>query len=267
MNQRYRLTSFCRQTVGTWPSAASWILVFTLNLCGSGAVAEEPLTSAPELQEVSDLAQPEVTAEDKEKVPPESPPSGQKPLDESTDPPPAGGAEKLVGDEEDPLQLIDEALTAMDEAAAELEASPPSDKAVERQNHAVEQLKKLLESAQQQQQQQQQQSQNQSQQQRSQKNRNQSRQKSQGRDGQEPMGADGRRRQDDENSRESSERVDGARQGRPTDSPLTGPRTNAVWGHLPPREQDALFRSLSDKFIPEYEAMIRKYYDALAEEK
>jgi hypothetical protein len=180
------------------------------------------------LKEVSDLAVPEAT-DDKpaEPTPPDVP----------------GGAETLLGGEEDPLKLLDEALAAMDEAAEELAGDTTTDKAVEHQEHAIEQLKKLLEAAQQSQSKQQQSSKKNS------SSQGQPQDHSQGQDPQQsssdPMGASGKRRQDDDKSGDASERVDGATQA--SDGALgPGGKTNAVWGHLPPREQEALFRSLSD---------------------
>lgn len=38
----------------------------------------------------------------------------------------------------------------------------------------------------------------------------------------------------------------------------------SVWGHLPPRVQDELKRSFSERFVPRYEEAIRRYYEALA---
>lgn len=229
--------------------------LLSLGLCAPVNSAE-PAKPAPEatmesepVKEVSDLAVPEPT------TPPEEKPPG--PMPEET----PGGAETLLGGDEDPLKLLDDALTAMDEAAEELASDTATDKAVEHQQHAVEQLKKLLEAAQQ--------SQSKQVQQKNSSNKDQSQDRSKGQDQQsssDPMGAGGKRRKDDDKSGESSERVDGATKS--ADGPLgPGGKTNAVWGHLPPREQEALFRSLSDKFLPEYEGMIRKYYEALAEEK
>ncbi|MEW4526746.1 hypothetical protein [Maioricimonas sp. JC845] len=41
---------------------------------------------------------------------------------------------------------------------------------------------------------------------------------------------------------------------------------DAVWGHLPPRVQEEMRRSFSERYLPEYEAMIRSYYETLAEQ-
>jgi len=39
----------------------------------------------------------------------------------------------------------------------------------------------------------------------------------------------------------------------------------SVWGHLPPKVQEELQRSFSERFAPKYEELIRRYYEALAE--
>lgn len=230
------------------------LLVTYSYLVGAVTVAAEPApkTEPTEpVKEVSDLALPEPKVE---------------PEPETKDDPLPGGAESLLTGDEDPLQLLDDALTSMDEAADELANDTATERAVEHQKHAVDQLKKLLEAAQKQQSSQQQQNSSQSSQRNSSNRDQQSRDRQNGPQSSDSQGANGKRRQDDQNSKESSEGVEGATQS--TDGPLgAGAKTNAVWGHLPPREQEALFRSLSDKFLPEYEAMIRKYYEALAEEK
>jgi hypothetical protein len=40
---------------------------------------------------------------------------------------------------------------------------------------------------------------------------------------------------------------------------------HSVWGHLPPKVQEELERSFSERFAPKYEELIRRYYEALAE--
>ncbi len=146
----------------------------------------------------------------------------------------------VAGRDEDPLKLLDEALAAMDEAAEELAGDTTTDKAVEHQEHAVEQLKKLLEAAQQSQS-------KQNQPQNSKKNssgKGQPQDHSQGQDPQQfssdPMGANGKRRQDDDKSGEASERVDGATQA--ADGTLgPGGKTNAVWGTCLPASRRRCF--------------------------
>jgi hypothetical protein len=40
-----------------------------------------------------------------------------------------------------------------------------------------------------------------------------------------------------------------------------------AWGHLPPREQQQLQADFSAEFLPEYDEQIRRYYEALAEQR
>lgn len=74
----------------------------------------------------------------------------------------------------------------------------------------------------------------------------------------------GQRRQDQKEAAESTERTQG---GVPTDVDRKNQRrvlTDAVWGHLPPRVREQLNRSISDRYLPEYEALVKRYYEALA---
>lgn len=38
----------------------------------------------------------------------------------------------------------------------------------------------------------------------------------------------------------------------------------AVWGHLPPRLRDRMLGAFSERFLPQYDELVRKYYEALA---
>lgn len=76
--------------------------------------------------------------------------------------------------------------------------------------------------------------------------------------------AGGQRRQDQKDAAESTERTEG---GIPTEAERKNQRrvlTDAVWGHLPPRIREQLNRSISDRYLPEYEALVKRYYEALA---
>lgn len=180
---------------------------------------------------------------------------------EAPDDLPAPNAEPKLESPSDPEALLDAALEAMDQAVQELEGDAPTSKAVADQQMAVDRLKELLAAA----------SQSQSGNSKSSsKNKPASEPDSLEENPSESSSSDpngsGGRRSDDENSAESSENVAG-----PT-LPGTGvlapgAKANNVWGHLPPREREALFRSLSDNFLPEYEAQIKRYYEALAERK
>jgi hypothetical protein len=38
----------------------------------------------------------------------------------------------------------------------------------------------------------------------------------------------------------------------------------AVWGHLPPRLRDRMHGAFSERFLPQYDDLVRSYYEALA---
>lgn len=178
---------------------------------------------------------------------------------EPTLPPPE---EPLADPLSDAEALLDDALAAMDQAVLALDSDDPTTAAVQSQQLAVDRLKELLEAA----------SKSPSSNNSSPKSKKSSSspdgadsKHGKSSDSSDPSG-NGGRRSDDQNSAESSENVAG---------PMTsgsgvlapGARGNSVWGHLPAREQESLLRSLSDTFLPEYEAQIRRYYEALAEKK
>lgn len=223
--------------------------------------AEEAIEQRAKVQEASPVA-PDTPA-----TPSAEPPISPAPT-EGTAPPaeprealPDPSAEPMPEAPSDPEALLNAALEAMDQAAQALEEDAPTAQAVANQQTAVDRLKELLAAA------------SQSpvgnssspSQQKPSSEPSPSEEKSSESSTSDPNGSGGRR-SDDENSAESSENVAG-----PT-APGTGvlapgAKANNVWGHLPPREREALFRSLSDNFLPEYEAQIKRFYEALAEQK
>ena len=234
-----------------WIAAA--IVVFAM---GSWVVAAEP-TPPP----VSEATQADVVAESAATDP--APPK-DAPLPQPEEPGanvPTPDAEAMVEELSAAEVLLDEALAAMDAAVLELDGDEPTQAAVLSQQLAVDRLKELLEAASQS-------SQNSPQKKNSSTTadpsdpQNEPPQESSSSD---PSGGGGRRA-DDQNSAESSENVTGPTM---TGSGVLAPgaRANSVWGHLPARDREALFRSLSDSFLPEYEAQIRRYYEAIAEKK
>jgi hypothetical protein len=38
----------------------------------------------------------------------------------------------------------------------------------------------------------------------------------------------------------------------------------AAWGHLPPKVREQMRSAISEEFLPEYDELIRRYYEALA---
>ncbi len=224
----------------------------------SSAIAAEP-TSPPEPEVIAAEAASDSAPADPTPLKDESPPT---PAELGADAPTLD-AEAMVEELSGAEVLLDEALTAMDAAVLELDSDAPTQAAVQSQQLAVDRLKELLAAASQSQ---------------SSKNSPKNKNSSPNSDPSDPQNkpppessssdpsGSGGRRADDQNSAESSENVAG---------PMTpgtgvlapGARGNSVWGHLPAREQESLLRSLSDTFLPEYEAQIRRYYEALAERK
>jgi hypothetical protein len=67
----------------------------------------------------------------------------------------------------------------------------------------------------------------------------------------------------EEASRDSTERTE---KGEPVAPDLAAPRKLAkdVWGHLPPALREELLNVYSEKYLPKYEDLVRRYYEALA---
>jgi hypothetical protein len=71
-------------------------------------------------------------------------------------------------------------------------------------------------------------------------------------------------RRNEGKSAESQERTDAAR----TPTAEQARRLQAikdVWGHLPPHVREAMLNSVSEKYLPKYEDLVKKYYEDLAE--
>ncbi len=195
---------------------------------------------------------PAVIADTSENKPPVADPQPEIPNPPAPqDQPPESSTRPAVDDTHDPERILNAALEAMDQAALELDRDSPTQQAVQDQELAVELLRKLLSTPQ--------------------SSLNPPKpSSSDAPSDQQPQGSNAEsngsngRRTDDENSKESSENVVGPSEAG-TSSLIPQARGNNVWGHLPRREQESLLRSLSDNFLPEYEAQIKRYYEALAE--
>jgi hypothetical protein len=81
----------------------------------------------------------------------------------------------------------------------------------------------------------------------------------------ESAGGEGREPSTDPNapSRESSERTTAAEEGEAARQQRMGLAT-AAWGHLPPKVREQMRSAISEEFLPEYDELIRRYYEALA---
>jgi hypothetical protein len=64
---------------------------------------------------------------------------------------------------------------------------------------------------------------------------------------------------------DSSNRLGKAEAARP-DPELFKRMMKDTWGHLPARDREQMLQTTPDKFLPQYELMIEKYYQRLAEE-
>ncbi|HEY2251928.1 MAG TPA: hypothetical protein VGH74_12740 [Planctomycetaceae bacterium] len=73
---------------------------------------------------------------------------------------------------------------------------------------------------------------------------------------------DGRRNQG--KSADSQERTDAARVIE--EKARRAQMIKDVWGHLPPHVREAMLNSVSEKYLPKYEELVKKYYEALAEQ-
>ncbi len=127
------------------------------------------------------------------------------------------------------------------------------------QQRIVENLTRLIEQAEQQQAQQQQSSQQNKDEQQTAKRQSvkqpqqQAGKSSSGKDSQSP-------------AQDSSTRVGTAEQVRPDPELLRGLMKDA-WGHLPEREREQMRQMAPEKFLPQYELLIERYYRRLAEER
>lgn len=65
------------------------------------------------------------------------------------------------------------------------------------------------------------------------------------------------------------ESAEGDRAGELTDAELERRRNLAtsVWGHLPERERDEMLGAFSERFLPAYDELVRRYYEALARQR
>jgi hypothetical protein len=63
---------------------------------------------------------------------------------------------------------------------------------------------------------------------------------------------------------ESSEAATGKASGESSPPAQTRDLATSVWGHLPARQRDRMQSRFSERFLPQYEDLVRQYYEALA---
>lgn len=214
-----------------------------------GLCADEPLPTTED-------DNPPATKESKE--PERSDPLDQK-LKKSLDP---------TGSEE--IERIEQAIEGMRAASRRIEERDVGQATLGVQRQVIEDLNRLLELLKQKQKQQsQQQNQKQNQQQNQNQDQNQQNQSSDPRVG--PQSANARvpkpnpqkEQTEAEKSREARERSEAARRGAAEDERQK--MVKDVWGHLPPHLREAMLNSFSEKYLPKYEDLVKRYYEALAE--
>ena len=68
----------------------------------------------------------------------------------------------------------------------------------------------------------------------------------------------------DDKSKDSEERSDAAR-AKTEEEARRMQMIKDVWGHLPPHLRQAIRNALRDNYLPKYDDLVKKYYEALAE--
>lgn len=63
---------------------------------------------------------------------------------------------------------------------------------------------------------------------------------------------------------ESNEAATGEATGSAPGSTAARDLATSVWGHLPARQRDRMQSRFSERFLPQYEQLVRQYYEALA---
>ena len=83
--------------------------------------------------------------------------------------------------------------------------------------------------------------------------------------GKQPTGSGAGQKQENKNAGESTEENRQKAQARETALARRRALINEVWGHLPPALREKLLNVGSEKLLPQYEELIRRYYESLAD--
>jgi hypothetical protein len=198
-------------------------------------------------------------------------PVAEGPADETAKPeektPPAEDDDELlraveaqkVAEEE--IDRLERAIEGMRSAQKRIGASDTSSQTQKIQERVVQDLEELLALLKKQQSRQSSSQQNPNQKQDNQKNQRQKMEK--GRNDPKNSQSQGDRRNDDK-SADSQERTDAARAQAAEDA-RRAQMLKDVWGHLPPHLREAIRNALRDNYLPKYDDLVKKYYEALAE--
>jgi hypothetical protein len=226
------------------------------------SVWASPLAAAPESEN-----DPEATTE-KETQPASNPEADPKPAavdDELVKPVPS----EKSPDAENEIDRLERAIEGMRSAQKRISAADTSGQTQDIQQRIVTDLEEIL-ALLKKQQRQKGQSQNQNRDQNQQPTDRQKMQKDQT----DPQNSGSKKKPDkasdprdgrhnDGKSADSQERTDPARAA--ADQARRAQIVKDVWGHLPPHVREAMLNSASEKYLPKYEELVKKYYEALAE--
>ena len=233
------------------------LVLFLLTVCAS------PLLAVPESKDEVDLTT------EKQAEPATKSAADKKPavVDDESIKLPSIEPLREPGDE---IDRLERAIKGMRQAQKRISAADTSGETQKIQQQVVKDLQDILALLKKQQQRQKRQSQNQKQDQ----NQSQSERQKMQQDQTDPQNSgskknpdksgdprDGRR--NDGKSADSQERTDPARAA--AEKARRAQMVKDVWGHLPPHVREAMLNSVSEKYLPKYEELVKKYYETLAQ--
>lgn len=175
---------------------------------------------------------------------------------------------------ESEIARLERVIAGMREAGQRIEKDDSGRQTQQIQERVIKELEKLLELLKQQQQSQSQNPDRPQQNSNQRQNQQQNRQRGLSRQQLDPQNSGGRRdsqkkgqpgeQGDETKSRESTERRDAPRP--PQDDEARRQRIiKDVWGHLPPSVRESMQTSFNERYLPRYEELVKRYYEALAE--
>lgn len=162
-------------------------------------------------------------------------------------------------DEADPLSQI---AQGMQRAGARIRQGDSGTATQKIQGDILSQLNQLLQQLKKRQKQQQQQGKGQQNQQ-AQRSKVPQPQNAKGQPGKQPMGEPGDERQP---GVESTDRIEKG-EVEPTEAEAVADLVRERWGHLPDKQREILIQAFKEKYLPQYQQMIKDYYSRLAREK
>jgi hypothetical protein len=186
-----------------------------------------------------------------------SPPSGGKPDDKdpAADRQPEAIDDTMPAEDADPLVHISDEMRQVEELIPKL---PKRSHAQQLQQRIVDDLARLIDQAEAQR------AQQRSSATKSKRERAQSQRQSVKQPKQQSVGTPGK--DSNKPATDSTSRLGKAEPARPDPELFKGMMKDA-WGHLPPRDREQVLQNTPDKFLPQYELMIEKYYKRLAEDE